>query len=206
MQPFSPWMKIHIQHPVQIIACTRKKKERARGYAWWMSIEDKSQAQERLVITVIRKVRKTQHEAQFATKLDGFLSFLPPWMLMYFFAGFFWISPCVWPDSGFWSFFLSASTAATYIFTAPNCTSTIISLEPCTLNAEYQSFILSCGISYWDLLQCLCFAYTTEWGVGGERRVKDRVTLHITLRSHVQISHFLGEIWQLRRDTKREKF
>jgi hypothetical protein len=74
------------------------------------------------------------------------------------------------------------------------------------LNAEYQSFILSCGISYWDLLQCLCFAYTTEWGVGGERRVKDRVTLHITLRSHVQISHFLGEIWQLRRDTKREKF
>jgi len=43
-----------------------------------MSIEDKSQAQERLVITVIRKVRKTQHEAQFATKLDGFLSFLPP--------------------------------------------------------------------------------------------------------------------------------
>jgi hypothetical protein len=43
-----------------------------------MSIEDKSQAQERLVIRVILKVRKTQHEAQFATKLDSFLSFLPP--------------------------------------------------------------------------------------------------------------------------------
>jgi hypothetical protein len=40
------------------------------------------------------------------------------------------------------SFFLSASTAATYIFTAPNCTSTIISLEPCALNAEFQHFIL----------------------------------------------------------------
>jgi hypothetical protein len=26
----------------------------------------------------------------------------PPWMLVYFFAGFLWISPCVWPNSGFW--------------------------------------------------------------------------------------------------------
>jgi hypothetical protein len=43
-----------------------------------MSNEYKSQAQERLVIRVIRKVRETQHEAQFATKLDGFLSFIPP--------------------------------------------------------------------------------------------------------------------------------
>jgi len=33
------------------------------------------------------------------------------------------------------------STAATYIFTAPNCTTTIISLEPRALNAEYQHFI-----------------------------------------------------------------
>jgi len=33
--------------------------------------EDKSQAQERLVIRIC-KVRKTQHEPQFATKLDGF--------------------------------------------------------------------------------------------------------------------------------------
>jgi len=40
-------------------------------------------------------------------------------------------------------FFLSASTAATYIFTAPNCTTTIIGLQPCALmNAEYQHFIL----------------------------------------------------------------
>ncbi len=41
------------------------------------------------------------------------------------------------------SFFLTASTAATYIFTAPNCTTTIISLEPCALNAEYQHFTLT---------------------------------------------------------------
>jgi hypothetical protein len=32
------------------------------------------------------------------------------------------------------SFFLSASTAATYIFTAPTFTLTTITLEPCALN------------------------------------------------------------------------
>ncbi len=37
-------------------------------------------------------------------------------------------------------FFLSASTTATYIFTAPTCTTTIISLEPCALNAEFPAF------------------------------------------------------------------
>jgi hypothetical protein len=35
-----------------------------------------------------------------------FFSFIPrDWMLMYFFAGFCWISPCVWPNSGFWCYF-----------------------------------------------------------------------------------------------------
>jgi hypothetical protein len=41
-----------------------------------------------------------------------------------------WVSSCL-------SSFLSASTAVTYIFTTPNCTTTIVSLEPCALNAEY---------------------------------------------------------------------
>jgi hypothetical protein len=36
------------------------------------------------------------------------------------------------------SFFLSAYTAATYIFTTPPCTITIITLEPCSLNAEFK--------------------------------------------------------------------
>jgi hypothetical protein len=48
------------------------------------------------------KKKERQDETQFTTKIDGFLSFIPPWMVMYFFAGFFWISPCVWPNSGFW--------------------------------------------------------------------------------------------------------
>jgi hypothetical protein len=29
-----------------------------------------------------------------------------------------------------------------FFFTAPTCTSTIITLEPCALNAEFQHFIL----------------------------------------------------------------
>jgi hypothetical protein len=42
-------------------------------------------------------------ETQFTTMIDGFLSFIPCWMLMYFFAGFFLISPCICPTSGLWS-------------------------------------------------------------------------------------------------------
>jgi hypothetical protein len=33
-----------------------------------------------------------------------------------------------------------SSIAATYIFAAPTCTTTIITLEPCALNAEFQHF------------------------------------------------------------------
>jgi hypothetical protein len=38
--------------------------------------------------------------------------------------------------------FLSASTAATYIFTTPTCTTTTLTLNPCALNADFQHFIL----------------------------------------------------------------
>jgi len=83
------------------------------------------------------------------------------------------------------SFFLSASTAATYIFTAPKCTTIIVSLEPCALNAEFQHLILSCSISYSDLIKYLYFADTVERGdrawKEAERQGEDRVTLQITL-------------------------
>jgi hypothetical protein len=49
--------------------------------------------------------------------------------------------------------FMSASTAVTYIFTALYCTTVIISLEPCALNAELQHFMLRCSTSYWDLIE-----------------------------------------------------
>jgi hypothetical protein len=68
-----------------------------------------------------------------------------------------WVSFCL-------SFFLSASTATTCIFPAPNCTITIISLEPRALNAKYQHFILSSSISCWDFKKCLYFVDTTERG------------------------------------------
>jgi hypothetical protein len=48
---------------------------------------------------------------------------------------------------------------AIYIFTAPTCTTTISTLEPCAFNAEFQHFVLSCNIS---LKKCLYFADTTE--------------------------------------------
>jgi hypothetical protein len=62
-----------------------------------------------------------------------------------------WVSSCL-------SFFLSASTGATYIFTPFTCTTTIISLEPCALNAEFQHFALSCSIVYWrfNKMSLLC--------------------------------------------------
>jgi hypothetical protein len=44
-------------------------------------------------VEALRK-KERQDETQFTTKIDGFLSFIPRWMLMYFFAGFLKISPC----------------------------------------------------------------------------------------------------------------
>ncbi len=78
-----------------------------------------------------------------------------------------WVSPCL-------SFFLSASTAATYIFIAPTCTTTIIHLEPDALNAEFQHFIPKFNqISY--------FMGTRKEGLDSEKRPNDRVTLWLIL-------------------------
>jgi hypothetical protein len=75
-----------------------------------------------------------------------------------------WVSSCP-------SLFLSASTTTTtYIFTAPNCTTTIVSLEPCALNAEFQHFILRFNKNVFTLRIPL-----KEGIGGGERRPKDRV-------------------------------
>jgi hypothetical protein len=68
-------------------------------------------------------------------------------------------------------FFLRASTAATHIVTAPTYTTTIISVEPCAWNAEFQHFILRFNKS-----SLLC-GYHWKRGCG----VKERVTLRITL-------------------------
>ncbi len=48
-------------------------------------------------VEVLRK-KERQDETQFTTKIDGFLSFIANVL----FCRFFKISPCVWPNSGFW--------------------------------------------------------------------------------------------------------
>ncbi len=73
---------------------------------------------------------------------------------------------------------------ATYIFTACIYATTIIDFESRALNAEFRYFVLSCSISYWDLIKCLYFVDITERGDRGwmdaERQGEDRVTLQIT--------------------------
>ncbi len=64
--------------------------------------------------------------------------------------------------------FLSAS------ITAPTCKATIISLEPCALNADFQRFIPESN-------KFPYFMDTPEGRVWGERRPKERVTLQIIL-------------------------
>ncbi len=58
----------------------------------------------KIYVAAVEALRKEERhdETQFTTKIDGFLSFIPPWLLLYSFAGFLKISPCVWPNSGFW--------------------------------------------------------------------------------------------------------
>jgi hypothetical protein len=71
--------------------------------------------------------------------------------------------------------FLSASTVAAYIFTAPTCKATIVSLKPCALNADFKHFILR-------FIKFPYFMDTSERRVwGGERRPKDRMTSQIIL-------------------------
>jgi hypothetical protein len=45
----------------------------------------------KIYVAALEALRKKerQDETQFTTKIDDFLSFIPPWMLMYFFEGFF---------------------------------------------------------------------------------------------------------------------
>ncbi len=78
-----------------------------------------------------------------------------------------WASPCL-------SFFFSASTVAAYTFTRPTSKTTIISLEPCALNADFQHFIHRFNEIF------LLYGYPQR-RVCDVRRPKDRVTLQVIL-------------------------
>ncbi len=66
-------------------------------------------------------------------------------------------------------FFLSAPSDATYIFTGPTCTITIITLEPYLVH-----LMLSFSISYWELIKFPCFADTTERGDRGWKQAQSQ--------------------------------
>jgi hypothetical protein len=68
-----------------------------------------------------------------------------------------WVSSCA-------SFFLGACTAANYIFTAPTYTTTIVTLEPCALNAQFQHLL-----PRFNQISLLC-KYHWKTGIGGESR------------------------------------
>ncbi len=75
----------------------------------------------------------------------------------------FWVSSCL-------SFILSASLAATYIFTS-TCTTIIITLETCALHAEFST-------SHWDLIKFHYFVDTTERGDRGWKQAQKTGWLH----------------------------
>jgi hypothetical protein len=101
----------------------------------------------------------TGTQTGFSTNFDGKLSF---------------ILSCL-------SFSLSASTDATYIFTALTCTINIISLEPCALNAEFHRFILRFNKNF------IILWIPVKEGILGESRLprqgEDKVTLKRSLIS-----------------------
>jgi hypothetical protein len=73
------------------------------------------------------------------------------------------------------SFSLSVLFLSAFISARSTCKVTIISLEPCALNADVQS------ISFSDLINFLTLWTPLKDGFGGERKLKERVTLRIIL-------------------------
>jgi hypothetical protein len=76
--------------------------------------------------------------------------------------------------------------AATYIFIAPTCTSSMITFKPCALNDEIQHFILRFNKIHY-------IPDTTErraWGLKGCPKTRQRHDFQITLVSSISIGHY----------------
>jgi len=95
---------------------------------WWNSAFNARGRRLILVLVQLREVKiyvaavealrkkKRQDETEFSTNIDGFLIFIPRWVLIYFFANFILISHCVWPNLGFWCcLFLTLWITLSYI-------------------------------------------------------------------------------------------
>ncbi len=113
------------------------------------------------------------------TKCSTYLSHVPEclkfnyhrWLFVLVCSGSWsWVVVKFYSVSSPFSIFLSASSAATYISTALTCTTTIISLEPCALNTEFQHFMLR-----FNKISLLCrYHWKRGWAgkaesIGGER-------------------------------------
>ncbi len=148
-------------------------------------------------IRVIRKVRQTQHQNPEFGHTQGEILKKPAKKYISIQGG--WGVKTI-NFGGKLSFILSfrfpERLHCCYIyFHCSKCTTTIISLETCALNAEFEHFLLRCSISYWDLIKCPYFADTTERGDGGWKEAQtqgeDRVTLRITLLLRKVLKKFL---------------
>jgi len=100
-----------------------------------------------------------------------------------------WFSSCL-------SFFQSASPAPTYIFTTHTCTTSIITLEPCALNADISAY-------HTEILKKFhYFADTTERGVWGwkkaQRQGEDRDFTDNSIQAssyHLKLSSASWNLW-----------
>ncbi len=116
-------------------------------------------------VTENENFTKRGTQTSFYTNFGGTLSFL----LSFHFPELFNIFP--------------SSAAATYIFTAPTCTTTIIALEPCALYAKFEHFILRFNkIS-------LRLQIPLKEGIGGEREGEDKII--IIPKLHLYSSSFM---------------
>ncbi len=107
-----------------------------------------------IAITVIHKVRKTQHQnpefdhtqgevkekpAKKYTSIQRGIKLRKPSILVVKLS---FILSFLFPERLHYRRYI-------YFHCAPKCTTTRISLESCALNAEYEHFIPSCSISNW---------------------------------------------------------
>jgi hypothetical protein len=112
-------------------------KKRKKNLQWYSQLINMSQNK------VNHKVRKTKHQEFGHTQGEIFIKtckrvhyhsmgvrLKKPSILVVN-----WVLSCL-------SFCLSDSIVATYIFTTPTCTTTIITFKPCALDAKFQHFIL----------------------------------------------------------------
>ncbi len=106
------WGYFHPQTPLLVVSTT-KEILLNMGLKCWNSTFNAQGSRLLIIIVHVKAViiyvtiveefmKKERHnEIQFTTKIDGFLSFTPHWILM-FFSYIFLISPHLWSNSRFW--------------------------------------------------------------------------------------------------------